>query len=97
MFRFFRRDAWTVVADLDDHGFIRIAKCVQFNSSVRLFATDGLHGVLQQVQYNLRDQIFIRLNDLIGRFNMYINSYIGEIVVMAGQIYHSFREFLHIE
>lgn len=28
---------------------------------------------------------------------MYINRYIGEIVVMAGQIYHPFREFLHIE
>ena len=51
----FLRNERTVVAHLYDDRFVGIAIALQLDVAVGLFATDGLHGILQQIEHHLRD------------------------------------------
>lgn len=78
MFGFFRRNCGSVVADFDQDSFFFVAIGFYFDQAVSLFAADCLHGVFQQIQDNLRDQVLVRINDQVGRF------YVVTLIVILG-------------
>ena len=59
--------------------------------------SDRLHGVLQEVQDYLRDQVLVGVDDQVLRFHVDANGYVRVIIVVAGQPREPFGELIDVE
>ena len=58
---------------------------------------DRLHGVLQEVQDYLRDQVLVGVDDQVLRFHVDTDGYVRVVIVMAGQPREPFGELIDVE
>ena len=91
------RDNRPVIADLDQDSFFFVAVGFYLDQTICLSATDCLHGVFQQIQDDLRDQILVCIDDQVGRLYTDVDRNVGKISMMSSQLYHAFRKFLDIK
>ena len=97
MFGLFLRNDGAVVADFYQDGFLFVTIGFYFDQAVFLLASDCLHGVFQQIQDNLRNQVLVRIDDQVGRLDADVDRDVREVVVMTGEFHHAFYELLDIE
>ena len=70
MFGYVGGDGRTVVGDGDLHGLVGQAAGCDVNAAVGTGGANGLDGVLEQVEDNLADQVFVSIKDEVVGANV---------------------------